>query len=153
MLASSQLDLVIGLDIRMDMVPTPEPTPTPFPMPFGPTPLADLAIISRSARGRMVQVCAVVHAVQGADGAEPFRGGNRRPRRRATFDAVTLDTPEALRDYLDWLGRRLEHDGDETLAPAVREALGTYGHDDFFARSTRALEYVVVSRPAAITGE
>jgi len=34
MLASSQLDLVIGLDIHMEMVPTPAPVPTPFPMPF-----------------------------------------------------------------------------------------------------------------------
>lgn len=34
MLASTQLDLVIGLDIHMEMVPTPAPVPTPFPMPF-----------------------------------------------------------------------------------------------------------------------
>ncbi|WP_394829152.1 DUF6531 domain-containing protein [Pendulispora albinea] len=34
MLGSSQLDLVIGLDIHMEMVPTPAPVPTPFPMPF-----------------------------------------------------------------------------------------------------------------------
>jgi RHS repeat-associated protein len=37
MLASSQLDLCIGLDIHMEMVPVPPaplPVPTPFPMPF-----------------------------------------------------------------------------------------------------------------------
>ncbi len=34
MLASTQLDLCIGLDIHMEMVPTPAPVPTPFPMPF-----------------------------------------------------------------------------------------------------------------------
>lgn len=34
MLASSQLDLVVGLDIHMEMVPTPAPVPMPFPMPF-----------------------------------------------------------------------------------------------------------------------
>ena len=37
MLASSQLDLCVGLDIHMEMVPVPPapvPVPTPFPMPF-----------------------------------------------------------------------------------------------------------------------
>jgi RHS repeat-associated protein len=34
MFAGSQLDMVIGLDIHMEMVPMPAPTPMPFPMPF-----------------------------------------------------------------------------------------------------------------------
>ncbi len=34
MFAGAQGDLVIGVDLHMEMVPTPTPIPTPFPMPF-----------------------------------------------------------------------------------------------------------------------
>ncbi|RYZ68142.1 MAG: hypothetical protein EOP08_01210 [Proteobacteria bacterium] len=34
MFAGTQLDMVIGLDLHMEMVPTPAPVPTPFSMPF-----------------------------------------------------------------------------------------------------------------------
>ncbi len=34
MIASTWLDLVVGLDIHFEMVPTPAPVPTPFPHPF-----------------------------------------------------------------------------------------------------------------------
>ncbi len=33
-IASKWLDLVVGLDLHLEMVPTPAPTPTPFPHPF-----------------------------------------------------------------------------------------------------------------------
>lgn len=34
MLASSLLDLVIGLDVHFEILPPPAPSPAPFPMPF-----------------------------------------------------------------------------------------------------------------------
>lgn len=34
MLASSQLDPILGIDIHWEMVPTPVPVPTPIPNPF-----------------------------------------------------------------------------------------------------------------------
>lgn len=34
MLASTYMDLVVGLDVHFEMVPMPAPTPTPFPHPF-----------------------------------------------------------------------------------------------------------------------
>ncbi len=34
MIASTWLDLVVGLDIHFEMVPTPGPVPAPLPHPF-----------------------------------------------------------------------------------------------------------------------
>ena len=34
MLASTFMDMVLGIDIHFEMVPTPAPVPTPIPNPF-----------------------------------------------------------------------------------------------------------------------
>jgi len=47
--AGAQGDLVIGVDIHMEMVPTPAPVPTPFPMPF-------VGMIEPDALGFLVQI-------------------------------------------------------------------------------------------------
>jgi len=63
MLGSSQLDLVIGLDIHMEMVPMPAPVPTPFPMPF-------LGMIEFTPFGTLVSL-GMAKAVSCVTGAPP----------------------------------------------------------------------------------
>ena len=66
MLASSQLDLCLGLDIHMELVPVPPspiPVPTPFPMPF-------VGMIEFSPGGLLFSV-GIAGAMSAAFGAPP----------------------------------------------------------------------------------